>query len=113
MPVPESISTSFADELSKLFVRKAIPILWLGILFVLFFSLLDYFVHRPVFSLFLSYRLALAIFVLVLLGLLHFRSLRRHALLLMGMALVAASYTISMMIIHIGGFSSPYYMMAS
>ncbi len=109
MPVPESISTSFADELSKLFVRKAIPILWLGILFVLFFSLLDYFVHRSVFSLFLSYRLALAIFVLVLLGLLHFRSLRRHALLLMGMALVAASYTISMMIIHIGGFSSPYY----
>ncbi|HHB77489.1 MAG TPA: HD domain-containing protein [Desulfobulbus sp.] len=109
MSVPEKVGTSFTDELAELFAQKAIPILWLGILFFLFFSLLDYFVHRPLFPLFLSYRLTLSILVLVLLSLLHFRSLQRHALFLMGTALVAASFTISMMVIHIGGFSSPYY----
>ncbi len=109
MSVPETVGTSFADERADLFTRKAIPLLWLGILFFLFFSLLDYFVHRSFFTLFLSYRLTLAIFILVLLGLLHFRSLQRHALLLMGVALVAASFTISVMITYIGGFSSPYY----
>ncbi|HHL32790.1 MAG TPA: PAS domain S-box protein [Desulfobulbaceae bacterium] len=109
MSVSETIGESFSGEQADLLAQKAVPILWLGILFFLFFSLLDYFVHRPFFPLFLSYRLTLAIFVLVLLSLLHFRSLQRHALLLMGTALVAASFTISMMVIHIGGFSSPYY----
>ncbi len=109
MPGSETTEESFAGELADLLAQKAIPILWLGILFFLFFSLLDYFVHRPFFTLFLSYRLTLAILVFVLLSLLHFRSFQHHALLLMGVALVAASFTISMMVIHIGGFSSPYY----
>ncbi len=109
MSVPESIGTSFADELADLFARQAVHVLWLGILFFLFFSLLDYFVHRPFFSLFLSYRLILTMSMLLLLGLLHFRSFRRLAPLLMSVALLGASFTISMMCVRLGGFSSSYY----
>ena len=110
MSIDKKNRKRFADEMSDLFSRKTIPILWLGILFFLFFSFLDYVVYRPFFSIFLLYRLALSIGILVLLGVLHFKLFQRHTLFLMSMALVFASLTISMMVVHLGGFSSSYYL---
>ena len=109
MSVPESISNDFADEVAELFARQAVQVLWLGILFFLFFALLDFFVHRPFFPLFLSYRLVLTMSMLLLLGLLHFQSFQRIVPMLMSAVLLGASFTISMMIVHLGGFSSSYY----
>jgi PAS domain S-box-containing protein len=109
MPGLESDGKGFAAELSALLSQKAVPVFWLGIVFYIFFAVLDFLVHRDLFPLFLTYRLAFAGFLLLCLGLLHFRSFQHHALLLMSIALVGASFTISMMITRLGGFTSEYY----
>ncbi|HHD64219.1 MAG TPA: HD domain-containing protein [Desulfobulbaceae bacterium] len=109
MPGSESGSERFTAELNALFSQKAVPVFWLGIVFFLFFSVLDFLVHRDLFPLFLTYRLAFAGVLFLCLGLLHFRSFQHHALLLMTIALVGASFTISVMITRIGGFTSGYY----
>ena len=110
MSVSENIGNSFADEQALLFIRKSILVLWAGVLFFLLFSLLDYSIHRQFFTLFFTYRLAFIAFLLFVLGALHFRWIQRYALVLMATALVGASVTISMMIIHLGGFTSSYYL---
>ncbi len=110
MSVSENIGNSFADEQALLFIRKSILVLWAGVLFFLLFSLLDYSIHRQFFTLFFTYRLAFIAFLLFVLGALHFRWIQQYALVLMATALVGASVTISMMIIHLGGFISSYYL---
>ena len=109
MPGSESGSERFTAELNTFFSQKAVPVFWLGIVFFLFFGVLDFLVHRDLFPLFLTYRLAFAGVLLLCLGFLHFRSFQQHALLLMTIALVGASFTISVMITQMGGFTSGYY----
>ncbi len=99
----------YTDELGELFSQRAVLVFWLGILFYMFFSVLDYLVHPEFFFLFLVYRLAFVCFLLLCLGLLHFRSFKRYARQLMAIALVFASLTISLMILELGGFKSEYY----
>ncbi len=109
MATTKNIGTCFTDDQASLLVRKSILVLWSGVLFFLLFSLLDYSVNRVFFSLFFVYRLAFISFLLLALGALHFKLIQRYALLVMSIALVGADFTISMMIIHLGGFSSSYY----
>lgn len=109
MSTLESKGKSYTDELDTLFSQHAIPVFWLGILFYMFFAILDYLVHRELFSLFFVYRLAFAGFLFLCLGLLHFQPLKKYARHLMAVALVFASLTISLMIPELGGFRSEYY----
>jgi len=100
---------NYTDELGELFSQRAVLVFWLGILFYMFFSVLDYLVHRELFFLFLTYRLSFVCFLLLCLGLLHFRPFKRYARQLMAIALVFASLTISLMIVELDGFKSEYY----
>ncbi len=100
---------NYTIELGELFSQRAVLVFWLGILFYMFFGVLDYLVHREFFFLFLLYRLAFVCFLLLCLGLLHFRPFRRYSRQLMAVALVFASLTISLMIVELGGFKSEYY----
>ena len=109
MATPKNIGKCFTDDQESLLVRKSILVLWSGVLFFLLFSLLDYSVNRDFSPLFFTYRLAFISFLLFALGALHFRFIQRYALFLMAIALVGAAFTISMMIVHLGGFSSSYY----
>ncbi len=107
--MPHNNNHQYTAELGELFSRRAVLVFWLGILFYIFFAVLDYLVHREFFFLFLTYRLAFICFLLLCLGLLHFRPFRRYARQLMAVALVFASLTISLMILELGGFRSEYY----
>lgn len=109
MPGVESNNKIFKAELSELFFRRAVLVFWLGIIFFLLFAALDFLVHRELFSLFFIYRLVFVSFLLICLGLLHFRFLRTYARQIMAVALVCASFVISLMIIELGGFRSEYY----
>ena len=93
-----------------LFLHRTIQILWIGIGSIFFYSLLDLIVHPTLWSRFFVYRLATSAFLLVCLGLLHFRPWRRniHVLLLAG--LTATSCAISLMCSDLGGFVSSYYL---
>ena len=109
MPEAESNNKIFKAELSELFSRRAVQVFWLGIIFFLLFAALDFLVHRELFSLFLTYRLVFVSFLLICLGLLQIRFLRPYARQITAVALVCASFVISLMIIELGGFRSEYY----
>ncbi len=99
----------FYAEVDSLFAQRAVMVFWLGILFYIFFAALDFLVHREHFFRFISYRIIFVGFLLICLGLLHFRLLQRHTHLLMAVSLVCASLTISLMILELGGYTSEYY----
>jgi len=105
-----SSETGFLREQKGLLLQRAIPVFWLGILFVLLFAVLDFVVHRPLFSQFLFYRLTLVYLFLLCLALLHFRSFQRHSLLLTIVGILAATLVISLMTVKLGGFSSSYFL---
>lgn len=105
----KSNAKDFTAELDTLFLERSIPVYWLGILFFIFFSILDLLIHREYFFLFFTYRLSLAGFLLLCLGVLHFPTFRKYARQLMVVALIGASVTIGLMIIDLGGFVSGYY----
>jgi len=100
----------FLWERNNLLLQRSIPVLWLGIIFFLLFGILDYVVHPELFPVLFSYRLILVFVLLVCLALLHFKRLQRHTLLLMIFAILAATSTISLMTLHLGGFSSSYFL---
>ena len=105
--IPED---AFMQEQNTLLLQRAIPVLWLGIIFFLLFGVLDYVVHPDLFPRLFSYRLILVFVLLVLLALLHFRSLQNHTFGLMMLAILAATSTISLMVVNLGGCSSSYFL---
>ncbi len=109
MPV-QNFESGFLREQNSLLLQRVIPVFWLGIVFVLLFCVLDFVVHRPLFSHFFFYRLVLVYVFLLCLALLHFRSFQRHAFILIVLAILAATLIISLMTVHLGGFSSSYFL---
>jgi len=110
LPAADNSDSGFAREQNLLLLQRAVPVFWLGIVFVFLFSVLDYVVHRTLFPLFFFYRLRLVYVFLLCLALLHFSSFRRHALLLIIFGILSATLTISLMVVKLGGFSSSYFL---
>lgn len=106
----ETLDKQCTNEQEELFLQRSVQVFWLGIGFYILFALLDYLVHRDLFPLFFTYRLVFVCFLLVCLALLYFQSFRRYVHYIMAVALIAASWTISLMTVPLGGFSSGYYL---
>jgi PAS domain S-box-containing protein len=99
----------FADEIRLLFYRRTIVCLWLGIVFFSLFSILDYWCCKEFFSLFFFYRVLMITVFVISLKLLRFPLVAHHAPLLMYAVLLLGSFTISLMVLQMGGFISGYY----
>ena len=109
MPV-DNIEDGFLREQNGLLLQRTIPVFWLGIVFVLVFAVLDFVVHRALFSQFFFYRLVLVYIFLLCLALLHFKSFQQHTFFLILFGLMAATLIISLMVAKLGGFSSAYFL---
>ncbi len=99
----------FAEEIRGLFSRRTIICLWLGIVFFSLFTILDYWYCRDFFYLFLIYRMLVVSAFIIGLTLMRFRPVARHAPVLMYAALLLGTFFISLMTVHLGGFTSGYY----
>ncbi len=109
MPGTENGGVVFRSELDDLFFRRTVLVFWSGIVSFLLFSLLDFLIHRQLFPLFFTYRLAFVCFLLVCLDVLQFRRIHPYSRQVLALALAFASFTISLMILELGGFRSEYY----
>jgi PAS domain S-box-containing protein len=99
----------FADEIRLLFYRRTILCLWLGIVFFSLFSILDYWCCKEFYTLFFFYRLFMITVFVISLILLRFPLVAHHAPLLMYAVLLLGSFSISLMVLQMGGFVSGYY----
>ncbi|WDP92025.1 MAG: HD domain-containing protein [Desulfobacter sp.] len=99
----------FEQETRSLLHQRVRVCIWLGIILYPLFSALDYLVAPDYFMVFFRYRI---IFSLSCMALLFFHSLeifRKHSFLVVLIWFTMASLAISMMIVHLGGFGSYYY----
>ncbi len=99
----------FARELHTLFLQRTRVSLWLGMVFFLFFSLLDLAVCREYFVLFFLFRLGFVLLLLAILHLLRLPGTARYVRHLVFLALLLGSGAISLMATRLGGFTSDYY----
>ncbi len=104
-----SLAASIAEETEKLFYERTHLCLWIGVIFVPLFSLLDYVYCPEYFLLFLVYRWLLVAIILAIILSLRSGFLRRFVYHLMCFALLLGTFIISLMIIKLGGFESGYY----
>ncbi|HFQ91186.1 MAG TPA: HD domain-containing protein [Desulfobulbus sp.] len=99
----------FDSELHALFHQRTHLSLWLGMVFFLFFSLLDLAVCREYFVLFFLFRLGFVLLLLSILYLLRLPAAGRYVRHLVFLALLLGSGAISLMATYLGGFTSDYY----
>ncbi|HEB50840.1 MAG TPA: HD domain-containing protein [Desulfobulbus sp.] len=99
----------FDRELRALFYQRTHVSLWLGMVFFLFFSLLDLAVCREYFVLFFLFRLGFVLLLLAILHLLRLPAAANYVRPLVFLALLLGSGAISLMATHLGGFISDYY----
>ncbi len=102
-------AAGFQKELHTLFYQRTHVSLWLGMVFFLFFSLLDLAVCREYFVLFFLFRLGFVLLLLAILHLLRLPAATRYVRHLVFLALLLGSGAISLMASHLGGFTSDYY----
>lgn len=108
-PVHTTTAAEFAEEVHGLFVQRTNVCLWLGVVFFSLFALLDFFYCRPLFRLFLGYRLGYVALLVFLLLLLRHAPVRRYSHSIMWTAMLLGCLTIALMTVHQGGFVSGYY----
>lgn len=96
-------------ETQELLYHRVRAILWVGVVLYPLFAILDFVVARQHLKLFVAYRVAFALFCLLLLYLLHLPLGRRHVFPISLIAFVTGGCTISMMIVKLGGYDSSYY----
>ncbi|MCK5544373.1 MAG: HD domain-containing protein [Desulfobulbaceae bacterium] len=99
----------FLSETNELFHRRVAATLWIGIVLVPLFSVLDFFVVRHYFTVFLGYRLVCSFLFFGLLFFLYRDFGRRHPFSIALIAYVLAGATISLMVVRMGGYDSFYY----
>ncbi|MFZ0242219.1 MAG: HD domain-containing phosphohydrolase [Desulfobacterales bacterium] len=98
----------YRREIQELFHTRLRAILWVGVFFYPLFSILDFVVARPYFDLFVAYRLGFSLFCYLSLYFLRFAIARRQVFLISLIAYLAGGATISMMVVHLGGYGSSY-----
>ncbi len=99
----------FLVETRKLFHHRVSIGLWLGIILIPLFSVLDYIAARQFLGTFLFYRFVCTGGFLVLLAMQQHRFGHRHPFLISTLAFLFAGLTISLMVVRLGGFASSYY----
>lgn len=99
----------FAKDTEKLFHNRVYAILWIGIILIPLFAILDFVVVREHFQLFLIYRVLCSLCFIILLLLNHHKLGRGHPFEIAITGFILAGLTISMMILKTGGYSSFYY----
>ncbi|MEA3436522.1 MAG: hypothetical protein U9R43_08645, partial [Thermodesulfobacteriota bacterium] len=99
----------FAKETEELFHNRVYAILWIGIILIPLFAILDFVVAREHFRLFLIYRLLCSLCFIILLFLNHHKLGRGYPFEIAITAFILAGFTISMMIVKMGGYGSFYY----
>ncbi len=104
-----TLSSDFRQETVKLFYQRTHLSLWLGVVFFTLFSLLDYVYCREFFIQFLIYRHVLVAILLIMILSLRLGFFKKYVHLLMYTAMLLGTFTISLMIIELGGFTSCYY----
>lgn len=105
----DNTAYEFSDEFRHLFYRRTIICLWLGIVFFSLFSLLDFVCCRELFVLFLGYRLVVIASLFTSFGILRIKAARHLAPFLMFIVLMVGTFSISLMTLELGGFTSGYY----
>lgn len=101
--------TEHATEIAAIYFQRTRICLWLGVVFFSLFSLLDFIACRPYFPLFASYRLIYVLLLLLSLLLINSPILRPCTRWFMDGALILGAGVIALMTVHLGGFSSGYY----
>ncbi len=99
----------YEEETRDLLYQRVYAILWVGIILIPLFTFLDYVVVREFTKLFFIYRISCALAFLVLLFFYYQDVGRRHPYVIAVMAYVIAGFTISAMVVNLGGYSSFYY----
>ncbi len=95
--------------INDLFLQRSFAFYWLGIIFFPLFAVLDYFTVREHFSNFLFYRLCLAFILFVFLLIQRRKNSPRITQLLLFVAYLLGGFTITLMVLQTGGYSSSYY----
>ncbi len=107
--IEEEHQLRFLKETRELLHRRVIAALWIGIILIPLFSVLDYMIVRQYFSSFLIARLICSLLFIALL-VLHYQQFgREHPFVIAILAYVLAGITISFMVIKMGGYDSFYY----
>lgn len=99
----------YQEETKDLLYQRVYAILWVGIILIPLFSILDYVVVREYLKLFIVYRITCSVLFLVLLFFYYKDIGHRHPFLIAITAYFIAGATISLMIVILGGYGSFYY----
>lgn len=106
---PPHTPLDFESELTNLYHKRLNLLFWVGFILFPLFLVLDYFVVREFFEIFLTYRVLVSISLLILLFV-HSKPISKNhlfAISLIGMICCGAA--ISLMVLQTGGYSSFYY----
>lgn len=109
LSILEEYERRYGEETRDLLYQRVLAILLVGIILIPFFSVLDYVVVREYFTLFFFYRIACSGALLALLLVYYTRYGKNNAFALVTVAYIIAAFTISMMCVKMGGYSSFYY----
>jgi len=97
------------EQTRQLFYQRTILCLWLAVVFFPLFSILDYVYCREYLARFLIYRLAYVVTLLAFINVLKQEPFKKFAPILIYAAMLLGGFAISLMTVHLGGFSSGYY----
>ncbi|MCB2183709.1 MAG: HD domain-containing protein [Desulfobulbaceae bacterium] len=100
---------NFSQEKRNLFLQRSIIFHWLGIIFFPLFSILDYFIVREHFQLFLVYRILFALILVLFFYLLTKNTSDTTSRFITFSSYLLGGLTITMMVLKTGGYSSSYY----
>lgn len=109
LSVQKTALVIFQKEIRELFYQRTRICLWLAVVFFSLFALLDFVYSREHFSTFLLYRLVYVVTLLLFINLLRLPVFAGFAPYFMFAAMLLGAFTISLMTIRLGGFTSGYY----
>jgi len=96
-------------EFKELFHKRTLICLWLAVVFFSIFAILDFVCCRDNFGLFFMYRMVYVVTVVGFINILSLPAYKKYAPHLIYAAMVLGGFSISLMITHMGGFYSGYY----
>lgn len=109
LPPTDEYEKRYNNETRELLQQRILAVLLVGIILIPFFSALDYVVVREHFKLFFIYRISCSASIFVLLLLFYTKFGRNHPYILVAVAYFLAAFSISLMCVKMGGYSSFYY----
>jgi len=109
LSIEDDYERRYNEETGDLLYQRVLAVLLVGIILIPFFSVLDYVVVREHFGLFFFYRITCSGSLLALLLVYYSRYGKDSAFALVTVAYIIAAFTIAMMCVKMGGYSSFYY----